>query len=363
MTFIPCQQCGYESPDNAKFCRSCGAALAAENEFSVAATRNYGRQEAAPAAAPAAVQSAPLNPSVVPSVVDAFGEPTARQYAPPPQPATPNVSNTNPFYHAPIAPQYSYAPPPSGKKRRLLKWGAAAGALAFAMGIGAAINDSDNNARLSPEEFALIEATRSEERLNDKLARNLNDASARSKRTIDDLIRQIDSASQEARRTAERGNKANVSGIPLLDLDKYEFDQATVSSAIRIPGKEMRQQFVNSDFGYLVQHYEKLLGKPIVLQNGEDDDEKRALFQSPGTPEQASISVLIKHNDENDRQWEILIVRSPFSFPRPPGAPELVIPKVEAVEIPALPEVPAPPPAAPPVKSTAPKADARSPKN
>ena len=282
--------------------------------------------------------SAPLpSQPLPPSVVDAFGDETRRQaYVPP------AVSNTNPFAtppvpqynYAPPVPQYGYAPPAPSKRRRLLKWGAAASVLALAMGIGAAMNDDNNNARLSSAELEMVETARREGRLNDRLTKNLEDVGTRSNRQLDDLIRQVDRAGEEARRAAERGAKADLSGIPLLDLDAYEFDQATVSNAIRIPGREMRQQHVNSDFGFLVQHYGRLLGKPIILKNGEDDDEKRALFQSVGTPEKASVSVLIKHSDENDRQWEILIVRSPFSFPRANGS---------NVIVPAPPAPPAPP--------------------
>jgi hypothetical protein len=289
--------------------------------------------------------SAPLpSQPLPPSVVDAFGDETRRQaYVPP------VVSNTNPFATPPVpqqygytppVPQYNYAPQPiaPSNRRRLLKWGAAASALALAMGIGAAMNEDHNNARLSSDELEMVETARREGRLSDRLTKHLEDASRRSTGQIDLLIRQVDRAAEEARRVAERGTKADLSGIPLLDLDAYEFDQATMSNAIRIPGKEMRQQHVNSDFGFLVQHYGKLLGRPIILQNGEDDDDKRALFQSIGTPERASVSVLIKHSDENDRQWEILIVRSPFSFPRASGS---------NVTLPAPPAAPAPP--APPV--------------
>ncbi len=288
----------------------------------------------------APLPSQPLPPSVPPSIVDAFGDETRRQaYVPP------AVSNTNPFATPPVPQQYGYSPPVprydfnqlpnASKNRRVLKWGAAASVLALAMGIGAAMNDDNNNARLSSAELEMVETARREGRLNDRLTKNLEDVGTRSNRQLDDLIRQVDRAGEEARRAAERGAKADLSGIPLLDLDAYEFDQATVSNAIRIPGREMRQQHVNSDFGFLVQHYGRLLGKPIILKNGEDDDEKRALFQSVGTPEKASVSVLIKHSDENDRQWEILIVRSPFSFPRANGS---------NVTLPAPPAAPPAPP-------------------
>ena len=334
----PCSQCGYESPDNAKFCRSCGAPLFAETESSSAGTRHYGRQEGAvlqPMSAPLPSQPLP------PSVVDAFGDETRRQaYVPP------VVSNTNPFAappvpqqygYAPPVPQYNYAPPVPGpsKRRRLLKWGFAGSALAIAMGLGAAMNEDHNNARISDAERALIEDARREGRLNDRMASGFDDARARAERARNDAIRQVEQARDAARRAAESANKTDVSGIPLLDLDKYEFDQATVSSAIRIPGKEMRQQYVNSDFGFLIKHYQQLLGKPIILQNTEDDDDKRALFQSVGTPEQASVSVLIKHSDEDKGDWEILILRSPFSFPRAGGS---------TITLPAAPPAPPPPP-------------------
>jgi hypothetical protein len=293
----------------------------------------------------APLPSQPLPPSVPPSIVDAFGDETRRQaYVPP------VVSNTNPFASPPVpqpyaytppVPQYNYAPPPAApsKRRRLLKWGLAGSALAIAMGLGAAMNEDHNNARISDAERALIEDARREGRLNDRMASGFDDARARAERARNDALRQVEQARDAARRAADSANKTDLSGIPLLDLDKYEFDQATVSSAIRIPGKEMRQQYVNSDFGFLVQHYQKLMGKPIILQNPEDDDDKRALFQSVGTPEQASVSVLIKHSDEDKGDWEIMILRSPFSFPRASGS---------TVTVPAP---PAPPPLPPAIES------------
>ena len=289
-----------------------------------------------PPRASAPLPSQPLPP---PSVVDAFGDETRRQaYVPP------AVSNTNPFAappmpqpyaYTPPVPQYNYTPPPKKYRlARLSKLGVGFFLVTAAFGIGTTVNRNHNNARLSDAEFRVLDEARREGRLNDGLIRGFDDASSRAKREIDARIRQVEQARDAARRAAESANKADVSGIPLLDLDKYEFDQATVSSAIRIPGKEMRQQYVNSDFGFLVQHYQKLMGKPIILQNTEDDDDKRALFQSVGTPEQASVSVLIKHSDEDKGDWEIMILRSPFSFPRASGS---------NVTIPAPPAPPAPP--------------------
>ena len=311
-SLIPCQSCGYESPENARFCRSCGASLVLESDASGAATRNYGRQEAAPLRASAPLPSQPLRPSVV----DSFGDDTRRQYVPP-------VTNTNPFA-APVAPPYGYAPPvpqygivlpPSNKRRRLLKWGLAAFALALAFGIGTSVNENHNNANLSRQEFALIENARREGRLSDTLTKIFDDVNSRSEHEMNDRIRQVERARDEARRAAERGTKLDLTGIPLLNLDSFEYAQATVSNAIRIPGKELTQQHVKGEFAEIVQHYERLLGKPRILQNPEDDDEKKALFQSATTPEQTSVSVLIKNSDEFDGQWEITIIRSPFTFP------------------------------------------------
>src|SRR5262249_26983431 len=82
-----CSHCGYESPASARFCRQCGAHLAAETEFSSATTRNYGRQ-----APPVSAPSAPLPPSVG----DAIAGETERYYQPPPM-IVPHVSSTAPI--------------------------------------------------------------------------------------------------------------------------------------------------------------------------------------------------------------------------------------------------------------------------
>src|SRR5437867_10839642 len=76
---LNCPSCDYESPDNSRFCRQCGAPLLSERDLAEARTRNYGRQ-----AAVVAAPSAPLPPSIG----DAVAGETARyqqslQAAPP----------------------------------------------------------------------------------------------------------------------------------------------------------------------------------------------------------------------------------------------------------------------------------------
>src|SRR5262245_47973107 len=41
----PCKKCGYESPEQDKFCRQCGDQLSEETEFTAAVTLNHGRVE------------------------------------------------------------------------------------------------------------------------------------------------------------------------------------------------------------------------------------------------------------------------------------------------------------------------------
>jgi hypothetical protein len=291
-------------------------------------------------------------------VVDALGDETRRQTYVPPAVA----SNTNPFAsppapqygYVPPTPQYGYTPPPTSQRRRILKWGLAGSALAIAMGLGAAMNDNHNNARISDSERALIEGARREGRLNDSIFRTFAETSSRSEREINDLVRKMDRARDDIRRAAERGTQTDLLGIPLLDLSKYEYPQATVSSAIRIPGKEMTRQHVKMDFVSLVRHYEFLLGKPVILQNGEDDDEKRALFQSADTPEKLSVSVFIRDSNDYNGQWEVMILRSPFRFPRTAGEKA---PVLEAAESEIKGGV------APPIAPKAPNAKAASKEN
>jgi hypothetical protein len=57
---LNCPTCGYESPENARFCRQCGAPLPAESDPTEATTAHYGRRRPAVAAA----GSAPLPPSI-----------------------------------------------------------------------------------------------------------------------------------------------------------------------------------------------------------------------------------------------------------------------------------------------------------
>src|SRR5262245_55009416 len=73
----PCKTCGYESPETDKFCRQCGGQLAAESEFTSAATLNHGRVEPNPPMASVGPGRFP------PSVGDVITADTERYYTPP----------------------------------------------------------------------------------------------------------------------------------------------------------------------------------------------------------------------------------------------------------------------------------------
>ena len=313
----PCASCNYESPAGAKFCRQCGAPLFAESESSGADTRNYGRQDGAPAL------SAPLP---APSVVDAFGGETARQYRSPafaaPASAVPSsagvgtasLPNPGPIY-AQAAPMYvppvSYTPPPK-PKRRLLKWGGAMLALLLAGGIGAGINQENQRGRvwLSSEDRQRLDLLRREDQLRSELTEAVRERYDQLNRELDRQIEDIDRARQESNRAAERG----LLGLDekLLDLNTYEYPGATSSQFSRIPGKELLTMRTKDDFDSIVQHYQAKLGKPYLTRLNRN--EKLALFQSSSGP--ASVTVRVIETRDRDRE-KIYVMRSPFRIAKP----------------------------------------------
>ncbi len=312
-----CSICHYESPAGAKFCRQCGAPLYAESELSGAGTRNYGRQEGAPA--PSTFLPNPA-PSVPPSVVDAFGPETARQYKTPSSAGvgTSSLPNVAPMYAQP-APMYM--PPihntaPIKKKRRLLKWGGGMLLLLMAGGIGAGINQDMNRqrVRLSREDQARLELMRKEDQLNRTLVSAVTEQSDRIQDELRQRLEDVERAKEDARRAAERG----LVGLDekLLDLKEFEYPGATSGQYSRIPGKELTTLRTRDDFETIVQYYQARLGKPYVTLNERNErNSRRALFQSSGTP---STTVLVQETNDRNRD-KISIMRSPFRFPKPSG--------------------------------------------
>jgi hypothetical protein len=316
-----CSTCNYQSPEGAKFCRQCGAPLYAENELTSAGTRNYGRQESAPAL------SAPL-PARPPSVVDAFGSETARYYQAPaaaPGAGTSNLPNVGipnagphvgpSFYPAASAyvPPAGYAAPREAKRRwrKALKWTGATFMLFIAVGIGAGINQESNRNRvnLSPEDRARLERLRAEDRLNRNATGAIVEFNSLIKEEIERRMEDIERAKEDARRAAERG--LPVLAEKPLNLNEYEYPDATSSQYSRIPGKELLTLRTKDDFDTIVAHYQTKLGKPYAITN--DRNNRRALFQTASTP---SITVLVQETNDRNRE-KVSILRSPFPFPKP----------------------------------------------
>jgi hypothetical protein len=310
-----CQTCNYDSPAGAKFCRQCGAPLFAETDVSGADTRNYGRQEAAPAV------SAPLPPNT-PSVVDAFGSNTSRYYQPPvgAVAGTASLGGARPMVVTP-----AYVPPISnttrlkGKwKRRLLKVAAYLALLIGAAGIGAAINEESHDDRprsvmtLSPEDRNRIEIGRRVEGILGATDETLRDSQERAKRLLEKHLQSIHEARDTARRLAESRNTASLTEIIPVDLSPFEYQNATVGNYVRIPGHELLVQQTKDSFAAINQFYQRKLGKPLFANN--EENRSRLIFQSSGSP---SVVVKIAESEQRDDQWEITILRSPFPFSRP----------------------------------------------
>lgn len=310
-----CQTCSYDSPAGAKFCRQCGAPFFAETDSSGADTRNYGRQEGAPAV------SAPL-PSNAPSVVDAFGSDTSRYYQPPISAVagTASLAGARPMVVTP-----AYVPPisdttrlKSKKKRRLLKAAAYMALLAGVGGIGAALNEGSHNHRparemmLSFEDRNRLEIARRLEATQNEVGATLRDVQERTKRLLDRRLQAIREARNATQRLAESSNAAMLTEVIPVDLSPYEYQNATVGNYVRIPGHELLVQQTKDTFATINQFYQKKLGKPLIIVN----EERRNLlvFQSNGSP---SVVVKVEDNDQRDDQWEITILRSPFPFPKP----------------------------------------------
>jgi hypothetical protein len=297
----PCLTCQYESPSGAKFCRQCGAPLVADNEFSGAATRNYGRQGPAPAVA----VSAPLPPSIS----DVISADTARQYHQPPVYAAPSIST------APIKKSYfKFGGRRAGQMFLLLL------ALFVGLAIGL-LHSIDNPDTRTPEQLAEQEAItllHAHQQEQAEMIRNAQEQALAAQASIRAAQEQARDRAQQA---AEAGAALAPSDIHPLDLGPYEYPGASLGSYSRIPGNEMTQSKTKDAFDTIIQFYQKKLGKPLMLMN--DEDEKNAFFQSSTAP---GIFVSIEEDDDNNGFWRITITRAPFLFPQLAAAPAPLVP-------------------------------------
>lgn len=294
---LNCPSCDYESPSSARFCRQCGVTLPTDSDLTEATTRNIGRQDPIPSVATAG--SAPLPPSIA----DTFAGNTARYRA---------SSQAAPAYTPPgfVANVMNTASLKS--KRRYLKRFGWVLALFISGGIGAGINQESNRdrVRLSPADRARLERLRTEDETARTLTGSVSERQDRLRDEAQRRLEEVERAREESQRAFERGSLTN-SDEKLLDLNEYEYKNATTGQYSRIPGKEVLTQRAKEDFETISQFYQKKLGLPFVHRN--ERNEKQSLFQSETIP---SVSVLVRESRDRSHQTEIIVIRSPFRFPR-----------------------------------------------
>jgi hypothetical protein len=296
-----CQHCSYQSPSSARFCRQCGAQLLVETELSAAETRNYGRQEPAPSVATADSGHLP------PSVADAIAGDTERYYQ-------------TPYVPVPVASVTSQIKSRTGYWR----WVALLFALLIGLMIGGAVIRGARDSR-TPEERDRIRREEDARRRQEDARRRQEDAMRRveeRERQAEDRARQSQERAREAlervreanERAVDAGDEIAPTDEKLLDLSQYEYPGATVSSAVRIPGREMLTMRVSKEqFDAVNQFYQKKLDKPIVERN--EAEEKKLIFQSKTTP-----SIVVSVETDFSRPGpplKIVVLRSPFRLPRP----------------------------------------------
>jgi hypothetical protein len=295
-----CSTCNYESPSNAKFCRQCGAPLFAESDLSGASTRNYGRQEPAPAVA--AAVSAPLPPSVA----DIIGANTARHYQPP-QAFVQPVINT-----APINTSVS-------KPRNLRLVAIILLVLFVGLGLGRLFAPSRSFDRtpvpMSPEETIRLDMEAQRHVQQQMMADRIREAQDRAREAQDRVREAQERARELAERAAAEGAVIATGDVKPLDLSQYEYPGANVGNYSRIPGYEMLQLRTKASFDTIKEFYQGKIGKPLLFINDGDDD-KSLFFQSNTTP---AVFVTVEHDDDSGR-WLITITRAPFQFPQPGAA-------------------------------------------
>lgn len=290
-----CQYCGYESPAGARFCRQCGAPHFVETEVSVAATRNYGKQE--PPVATAGSGRLP------PSVADVVAGETERYYQPPYVPAPP----------APVT-----APIKPGIK--LWRWMIAfLLVLLIGAAIGALVRGPRRENRMPPEERARVQKEEAARRHQDDLKREAQNQVRDAENRAREALNRAREALKRAREAAEQASAAGAALAPTdekpLDLSPYEYPGATMGSSIRIPGREILTMRVSDGhFDAVNQFYRSKLGRPIIEIN-ETVEDRLLIFQSNTAP---AISVSVETDSERPGPLlKIVVLRSPFPIFRP----------------------------------------------
>ncbi|MCI0391617.1 MAG: zinc ribbon domain-containing protein [Acidobacteria bacterium] len=305
-----CRHCGYESPISDRFCRQCGASLASETEVSGARTRNYGRQEPSPTYVTGSSGHLP------PSVADAIAGETERYYQAPAMPVM------MPPQTAQIKPQIKF-----------WRWIVLLFVLLLGTTIGALVMSPfrDREAR-GPGgggpayDSVQEEAQRRQEEQRREMEERIAEAEARIREAQERQQEAVDRAREAAEQAVEAGTALAPTNERLLDLRPWEYPDARVASAIRIPRYEMLSQRTTDSIEKVSQFYQKKLGDPIIQIN--EEWEKRLLYQSNTDPQ---ILVSVTLDDEHPGQLKIVVLRSPFRslprlpeipIPRPPNPPE-----------------------------------------
>src|SRR5262249_37364705 len=257
-----CQNCSYESPIGARFCRQCGGQLFVETELSAAGTRNYGRQKPAPSVVVAGPGRLP------PRVAEIVAGETERYYQAPYVPA-PQTSPTAPI------------------KSRIVSWRWVL--LLFALLIGViigglvtgGIRSHGRDSRTAEERdrnWRDAEARRRQDELRRDARNRERDAENRARDAQNHARDALNRSYEAAKQASEAGAAVAPTDEKLLDLSQYEYPKAPVSNSIRIPGRETLTIRTTDDFDVVTQFYQKKLGAPIFKVN--ESWEKWVIFQS-----------------------------------------------------------------------------------
>ncbi|HEV2668807.1 MAG TPA: zinc ribbon domain-containing protein [Blastocatellia bacterium] len=290
----PCKKCGYESPEQDKFCRQCGDQFAIESEFSAATTLNHGRVESHPPVASVGTGRFP------PSVGDMIAGDTERYYSTPQYVAPAPANIERPPVYAPLP-----LPPPSRLKSFS---GFMKGFFIFLL-VTALIVTTGIAIRMG------MEADEARRRLDERIraidGRERPDG--RAQNAWEQMERALQLANEAAERAASAGATLSISGDKQIDLSKYAYPGAQVEAMIDSQGNEALSLLARDKFDEVQKFYERLFGKP-VLQVAVDrwgNERKRQLFQSPTLP-----TILIKVEEIERSRVKISILNSFLRFPR-----------------------------------------------
>jgi hypothetical protein len=283
----PCKKCGAVSPETDHFCRQCGAQLMVmENEFSSAATLNYGRME--PVVAGVGTGRLP------PSVSDVTAGETARYYAAPPQYIPPPAMPAP----APVA-----APPRASRFdafARLMK--GLFFFLLFAGLIGATASAVFFSQEASQERRRRYDLEQRSERRN-----NANGRAQEAWDQMEEAVRLIREAQEKA---AGAGAAISSGAEKAADLEKYKYPGAQDEAKVGNYGGESLSQTTADNLNAVREFYERQFGKPVI--QAQDDSwgrpRKKLLFQS--------FPVLVRVEEGERNQVKITILNSPLRFPQ-----------------------------------------------